>query len=171
MELVISISVAMTIALICFKEWNPVNSGVSYINSHLLPPYVSYRSTGEVPKVSVRFILCDRVLSCHHQSLLSRVVGMTRINLILSLLVLKRLTLNGTGGVWSSAWYVFVWLSGGPLLVLIVNRERIACGVDFSSSTEVRFIFKPVGSSMLFLSIQGIGLYFFPSVSLFQAPR
>ena len=84
-------------------------------------------------------------------------------NLILSLLVLKRLTLNGTGGVWSSAWYVFVWISGGPLLVLIVNRERIGCGLGFSSSTEVRFIFKPVGSlvgsSMLFLSIQGIGLW------------
>ena len=48
-------------------------------------------------------------------------------------------------------------------MVLIVNRERIGCGLGFSSSTEVRFIFKPVGSlvgsSMLFLSIQGIGLW------------
>ena len=61
------------------EEYNPLN-----LNSHLLPLFISYRSSGEklIIKISSKFILCDHVRNSHDHSVLQS-IDISRRNLML----------------------------------------------------------------------------------------
>ena len=53
------------------------------MNSHLLPLFISYKSSGEkLIKISSRFILCDHVRNSHDHSVLQS-IDITKRNLML----------------------------------------------------------------------------------------
>ena len=54
------------------------------MNSHLLPPYISYKSSGEkmIKIMSSKFVFCDRVRNSHEYSVLIS-IDITRRNLML----------------------------------------------------------------------------------------
>ena len=76
---------------------------------------------GEVSKVSGRFILCDRVLSCHRQSVLSRVVDDKEKFHIITLSALK---VNIKRNRWSLKF---------SLMCFCVNIWRSVTGINCKS--------------------------------------
>ena len=80
---------------------NPLNTS---LNSHLLPLFISYRSSD---KISGKFILCDHVRNSHEHSIL-QTINITWRNLILN-----------TEYLWRCTSDVFVKLEGSTIITVL----------------------------------------------------